>query len=100
MLTWIAILFSGLVLGWIAAVVADVDRARDVLMWIGAGVGGAILGGALLTPWLGGGQIVVSGFSLPNLLLSLLGAFLVPAVALAQRHRATPSAARSSSTRT
>ena len=87
MLTWIAIVLLGLMLGWIASLVAGADTGLQVLLWIGAGLGGAVLGGALLTPWLGGGAIVVSGFSLPNLLLSLLGAIVVPAIALAQRRR-------------
>jgi uncharacterized membrane protein YeaQ/YmgE (transglycosylase-associated protein family) len=86
-LTWIAIVLIGLIIGWIAAMIADARTARDLLSWVLAGAVGAALGGALLTPWLGGGAIVVSGFSLPNLLLSLLGSVLVPAIALAVRRR-------------
>ena len=93
MLTWIAILLLGTIVGWLSAVIAGVDTGVDVLLWVVAGLGGAILGGALLTPWLGGGAIVVSGFSLPNLLLALLGAVAIPAVAIARRRRGNPGTA-------
>ena len=97
MLTWIAILLLGLVIGWLSSVIAGASTGLQVLMWIAAGLGGAALGGALLTPWLGGGAIVVSGFSLPNLLLSMLGAMTVPAAALGQRRRGARRAAPSAS---
>ena len=87
MLTWIVIVLAGMFVGWIAGVVADARSGGEVLLWILAGIAGAVLGGALLTPWLGGGAIVVSGFSLPNLLLAMLGTTVVPALALSRRRQ-------------
>jgi hypothetical protein len=42
----------------------------------------------LLAPWLGGGSVLGDGFSMPNLLIALLGAAIVPAAALARRRGA------------
>ena len=85
MLTWVFIVLCGAAIGWLASVIADAETVREVLAWIIAGIGGGVLGGLVLTPWLAGGPIVVSGFSLPNLLIAMLGTTVVPAIAMSRR---------------
>ena len=74
-LSWIALLLLGALLGWLASVVLHSDRARDVLGLVALGALGALLGALLITPALAG-KLEPTGFSLPGVLLSLLGAFI------------------------
>jgi uncharacterized membrane protein YeaQ/YmgE (transglycosylase-associated protein family) len=84
-LSWIALLLSGALLGWIASVILHGETAREVLGLIAVGALGAVLGAFLITPALAG-QLEPTGFSLPGVLLSLLGAFfLLGLVAATQR---------------
>ena len=55
-------------------------------MTIAVGVLGGVAGGLLFAPRLGGGPVGASNFSLPNLLISLLGSIVFLAiVTIAQR---------------
>ncbi|WP_426265650.1 GlsB/YeaQ/YmgE family stress response membrane protein [Sphingomonas sp. LHG3443-2] len=74
-LSWIALILVGALLGWLASVVLHSDRARDVLGLVALGAVGALLGAMLITPALAG-KLEPTGFSLPGVLLSLIGAFL------------------------
>ena len=74
-LSWIALILIGALLGWLASVVLRSDRARDVLGLVALGALGAVLGALLITPALAG-KLEPTGFSLPGVLLSLLGAFV------------------------
>ena len=75
-LSWIALSLLGALLGWIASVVLHSDRPRDVFGLVALGALGALLGALLITPALAG-KLEPTGFSLPGVLLSLLGAFIV-----------------------
>ncbi|WP_338501259.1 hypothetical protein V6R86_01015 [Sphingomonas kaistensis] len=84
-LSWIALSLLGALLGWIASVVLHSDRARDVFGLVALGALGALLGALLITPSLAG-KLELTGFSLPGVLLSLLGAFIaLGLVAAAER---------------
>jgi uncharacterized membrane protein YeaQ/YmgE (transglycosylase-associated protein family) len=74
-LSWIALLLAGAVLGWLTSVILHSESARDVLGLITLGAIGALLGALLITPVLAG-RLEPTGFSLPGVLLSLLGTFL------------------------
>ena len=74
-LSWIALILVGALLGWLASVVLHSDRARDVLGLVALGAVGALLGALLITPALAG-KLEPTGFSLPGVLLSLIGTFL------------------------
>jgi uncharacterized membrane protein YeaQ/YmgE (transglycosylase-associated protein family) len=74
-LSWIALVLVGALLGWLASVILHADSAREVLGLVLLGALGAVLGALLLTPALAG-RLEPTGFSLPGVLLSLLGAFL------------------------
>lgn len=74
-LSWIALLLAGALLGWLASVILRSERPRDILGLVALGALGALIGALTITPVLAG-RLEPSGFSLPGVLLALLGAFL------------------------
>ena len=80
MLTWILIIIIGGILGWLASIIMRTDAQQGILLNIVVGIVGAILGGLLLAPLIGGGSITSGDFSLPSLLVSLLGAIILLAI--------------------
>jgi uncharacterized membrane protein YeaQ/YmgE (transglycosylase-associated protein family) len=91
-LSWLALIIAGAALGWIASVILRLERAREILALIGLGALGAILGALLITPALAG-RLGPTGFSLPGVLIALLGSFLAIGLTLAvQRLAARPRA--------
>ncbi|GAA3996311.1 hypothetical protein [Sphingomonas humi] len=81
-LSWIALALIGAVLGWLASVILRRQTASDVLGLVALGALGAVLGALLITPLLAG-RLEPTGFSLPGVLLSLLGAFIALALVTA-----------------
>jgi uncharacterized membrane protein YeaQ/YmgE (transglycosylase-associated protein family) len=69
-------LIIGGILGWIASLIMGTDAQQGVFLNIVVGVIGALLAGFLLTPLFGVGTINQNNFSLPALLVSLLGAIV------------------------
>jgi len=84
LLLWIII---GGILGWIASRMMGTDDQQGVLLNIVVGVVGAFVAGLLLSPLLGVGTINQSDFSLPSMLISLLGAVILLALVNAFRGR-------------
>lgn len=76
-LIWLII---GGILGWLASKVMHTDGQQGLILNIVVGIVGALIGGWLLSPMLGGGTINQNDFSLPALLISFLGAVLLLAV--------------------
>jgi uncharacterized membrane protein YeaQ/YmgE (transglycosylase-associated protein family) len=74
-LSWIALILIGALLGWLTSVILHSDKATEILGLVALGAVGALLGALLITPALAG-RLEPTGFSLPGVLLSLLGAFL------------------------
>jgi uncharacterized membrane protein YeaQ/YmgE (transglycosylase-associated protein family) len=81
-MSWIALLLAGAALGWLASVILHSQGTNAVLGLIVLGALGALLGALLLTPILAG-KLEPTGFSLPGVLLSLLGAFIALGLAAA-----------------
>ena len=79
-MTWIIIIIVGGILGWLASLLMRTDGQQGIILNIVVGIIGAVLGGWLLAPLLGGGSITTGNFSLPNLLISLLGAVILLAI--------------------
>ena len=79
-MTLILIIIVGGIIGWVASMVMKTDAQQGILLNIVVGIVGALLGGFLLAPLLGGGSITSGSFSLPNLLISLLGAIVLLAI--------------------
>ena len=68
-----------LVLGWLASIVMRTDAQQGIFLNIVVGIVGAMLGGFLLGPLLGGGSIT-NGISAGSLVVSFLGALILLAI--------------------
>jgi uncharacterized membrane protein YeaQ/YmgE (transglycosylase-associated protein family) len=73
-------IIAGAVIGWIASMVMGTNARQGLLLDIIVGIVGAFLAGLVLTPLFGIGTINQNDFSLPALLVSLLGAVLLLAI--------------------
>ncbi len=70
-------LIVGGILGWLASQVMRTDGQQGLILNIVVGIVGAFVGGWLLSPLFGAGTINQNDFSMPALLVSLLGAFIL-----------------------
>ena len=73
-------LVVGGMLGWLASVVMRTDNQQGIILNVIVGIVGAMLGGWMLSPLFGAGTINQSDFSIPALLVSLLGAVILLAI--------------------
>lgn len=80
MINFIVWLIAGGIIGWLASLVMRTDAQQGTLLNIIVGIVGAFIAGLVLTPYLGISTINQSNFSLPALLVSLLGAIILLAV--------------------
>jgi uncharacterized membrane protein YeaQ/YmgE (transglycosylase-associated protein family) len=73
-------LIAGAVIGWLASKIMGTNSQQGLFLDIVVGVVGALLAGWFLTPLFGIGTINQNNFSLPALLVSLLGAVILLAI--------------------
>jgi uncharacterized membrane protein YeaQ/YmgE (transglycosylase-associated protein family) len=73
-------LIVGGLIGWVASAVMGVNKQQGVVINVIVGIVGAVLAGWFLTPLFGITTINQSNFSLPAVLVSLMGAILLLAV--------------------
>jgi uncharacterized membrane protein YeaQ/YmgE (transglycosylase-associated protein family) len=73
-------LIVGGFVGWIASIVTGTNRQQGILLNVIVGIVGAFVAGLVLTPMLGIATINQNNFSLPGLLVSLIGAIILLAV--------------------
>jgi uncharacterized membrane protein YeaQ/YmgE (transglycosylase-associated protein family) len=73
-------LIVGGLIGWIASLIMKTDAQQGLILNIIVGIIGALLGGWLISPLVGVGTINQSDFSLPSLIVSLLGAIILLAI--------------------
>lgn len=73
-------LIVGGIVGWVASIVIGTNRQQGVLLNVIIGIGGAFVAGLVLSPLLGIATINQNNFSLPGLLISLMGAVILLAV--------------------
>jgi len=73
-------LILGGILGWLASIIMHTDAQQGIFLNIVVGILGSMVAGFLLTPLLGIGTINQDSFSLPALLVSLLGAIILLAI--------------------
>lgn len=76
MINFIVWIIIGGIIGWVASMIMRTDAQQGLLLNIVVGIVGAFLAGWLLTPLFGIGSIN-DGFSIPALLVSLLGAVIL-----------------------
>ncbi len=82
----------GGVLGWMASIIADNDRQHSVAVNVLVGVTGALIGGMLISPLVGAGDMDNSGLSFPSLLIAVCGSAIL--LALVSRMRRSRVKAR------
>lgn len=80
MINFIVWLIVGGVIGWLASIVMHTNAQQGTLLNIVVGIVGAFVAGLVLTPLLGIGTINQNNFSLPGLVVSLVGAIILLAV--------------------
>ncbi len=76
-LIWIIV---GGIIGWVASMIMSTDGRQSTIIDIVVGCVGAFVAGLVLTPFFGISTINENNFSLPALLVSLLGAIILLAV--------------------
>ena len=77
LILWIIL---GGILGWIASIIMRTNAQQGLFLNIVVGIIGALVAGFVLTPLFGIGTINQNNFSLPSLLVSLLGAIILLAI--------------------
>jgi uncharacterized membrane protein YeaQ/YmgE (transglycosylase-associated protein family) len=80
MVNFIVWIIVGGIIGWVASLIMRTDAQQGTLLNIIVGIVGAFLAGLILTPLFGIGSINSGNFSLPALLISLLGAVILLAI--------------------
>jgi uncharacterized membrane protein YeaQ/YmgE (transglycosylase-associated protein family) len=80
MINFIVWLIVGGIIGWLASLVMRTDAQQGTLLNIVVGIVGAFIAGLVLTPLFGISNINSGNFSLPALLISLLGAIILLAI--------------------
>jgi uncharacterized membrane protein YeaQ/YmgE (transglycosylase-associated protein family) len=76
----ILMLVVGGILGWLASMVMRTDAQQGIFLNIVVGVVGAVLGGFLLSPLIGGTPITSGALDIRSLLVSFLGAVILLAI--------------------
>ena len=80
MINFIVWIIVGAIIGWVASKIMGTSGQQGLLLDIVVGIVGALLAGWFLTPLFGVGTINQADFSLPALLVSLLGAVILLAI--------------------
>jgi uncharacterized membrane protein YeaQ/YmgE (transglycosylase-associated protein family) len=75
----IALIIGGII-GWLASIVMRTDAQQGILLNIVVGIVGSLLGGFLLGPLLGGGNLLSGALDIRTLLVALLGAIILLAI--------------------
>jgi uncharacterized membrane protein YeaQ/YmgE (transglycosylase-associated protein family) len=70
-------LVVGGIIGWLASMVMRTDAQQGIILNVVVGIVGALLGGWLISPLVGIGTINQDNFSLPAMLVSLVGAIIL-----------------------
>ncbi len=79
-------LIVGGVIGWLASIVMKTSGQQGIVLNVVVGVVGAFVGGYLISPLVGGGNINQQDFSVASLVVSFLGSvLLLAAVGLLRR---------------
>ena len=77
LIIWLVV---GGVIGWVASLMMKTDGQQGIFLNVIVGVVGAILAGGVISPLVGIGTINQDNFSLPSLLVSLVGAVVLLAI--------------------
>jgi uncharacterized membrane protein YeaQ/YmgE (transglycosylase-associated protein family) len=87
MVNFIVWVIVGAIIGWVAS--SLMGRREGLLLNIIVGIAGAFIAGIVLTPYFGISTINQNNFSLPALLVSLMGAIILLAIVSLFQRRGT-----------
>nr|WP_295374297.1 GlsB/YeaQ/YmgE family stress response membrane protein [uncultured Sphingosinicella sp.] len=73
-------LIIGGIIGWLASIVMRTNAQQGILLNVVVGIVGSLLGGFLLGPILGGGNLLEGTLDIRTLLVALLGAIILLAI--------------------
>jgi uncharacterized membrane protein YeaQ/YmgE (transglycosylase-associated protein family) len=76
----ILVLVIGGIIGWLASIVMRTDGQQGIILNVVVGIVGAVLGGFLLGPIIGGAPITTGALDVRSLLVSFLGAVILLAI--------------------
>jgi uncharacterized membrane protein YeaQ/YmgE (transglycosylase-associated protein family) len=85
LIIWLVV---GGVIGWVASLIMKTDAQQGVALNVVVGIVGALIGGWVLSPLIGAGTLNQGDFSLPGLLVSLVGAIILLFIVNLVRRRA------------
>ena len=75
----IALVVGGII-GWLASIVMRTDAQQGIFLNIVVGIVGSLLGGFLLAPLIGGGNLLSGTLDFRTLLVAFLGAVILLAI--------------------
>ena len=73
-------LVVGGIIGWLASIMMKTNAQQGIVLNVVVGIVGAMLGGWFISPLVGVGTINQDNFSLPAMLVSLVGAAILLAI--------------------
>ncbi|HTQ80424.1 MAG TPA: GlsB/YeaQ/YmgE family stress response membrane protein, partial [Thermoanaerobaculia bacterium] len=79
-MNFIIYLIVGGLIGWIASIIMRTDAQQGIFLNVIVGIVGAMIAGFLVAPLFGTSTINQGNFSLPGLLVSLVGAIVLLAI--------------------
>ena len=85
LIIWLVV---GGLIGWVASLIMKTDAQQGLILNVVVGIVGALIGGWLLSPMVGAGTLNQGDFSLPGLLVSLVGAVVLLFIVNLIRRRA------------
>jgi len=80
MMAIIVWLIVGGICGWLASLIMRTDAQQGIVLNVVVGIVGAFLAGWFIAPLVGVGTINENNFSLPSVLVSLVGAVILLAI--------------------
>lgn len=64
----------GALLGWLAAIIMQVESSRGIALNVAAGIGGALIAGLVVSPLLGRSGLLEGRYHADGLVVAVLGA--------------------------
>lgn len=75
----IALIVGGII-GWLASIVMRTDAQQGILLNVVVGIIGSLVGSFLISPLIGGGNLLSGALDIRTLLAALIGAIILLAV--------------------
>ena len=73
-------LVVGGIIGWLASMIMKTDAQQGVLLNVVVGIIGAVIGGYLIAPLIGGSTSAGGGFDVMGFIAALIGAIILLAI--------------------